>query len=525
MKKLTLEKTNYHKFFLIFLLVTITSIIGTACVPPLGQRDPCSDKVSIASNNSISLLNHIFTRLSSFAKVGDEVTVSLITRKNIEILTSTISGVPVEMTKDINDEYGCTWKASRTMTKLDTEGKVEFTITIKPLESESVKFNFAEYDVSDDGQIIAVTSRSAETSVTFDKTPPIITGEITTPQSAKADYANKDGGWPIGEIGIADSGNIYDWYVTDVTVHFEATDNLSGIKQIKVPSTDMPGIDFTLTEGSGDCDGDDCMSVDVTLSTDVFNQTITGTAIDWAGNTSEPFEIPGISINRIVILVVDGLSASGDIHEAVVAALNNAGILFPCINYRLASCLSLFESKESLWVYSVDIDSVVQDMGLDPSDEEDRANLRLLLVGKSLGGANMYKFLELFSGELNDFKKVALVLVDAHEPGEPGDEGHTGDCDDYDFVCFSDCEYCLTWFNTYNDDFNYASQQESDDSKLRVFNIYQRNDNIKGYSFPNAYSNNNLSNIDLNGEASHWNIANCEETRILIQDAIEYLKK
>jgi hypothetical protein len=508
MKNITLEKMNYHKFFLIFLLVAFTSIIGTACVnltpmPP----PPCSDKVSIASNNQLS---------TQFAAAGDKVTVSLITGKGIEILSTTIGGSPVEMNKDINDEYGCTWKASRTMTPLDTEGKVEFTITIKLLDSKSVKFDFAKPAVTDDSQIITVTSRHAETSVTFDRTPPTIDGVIITKETE------------------------HGWYITDVKIHFQAHDSISGIGDIDVdPGNDETGIHQGYIVSNGR---------DVTIVTDGDNQSVTAIAIDRAGNTSEECELSGISINRIIVLVVDGWTEIGEINKAVQSAADTENIglddlIFTTQTSKTTGTIPAFNPWDFI-LFNNEISTMVRNNGGESS------GLKLLLVGKSYGAAKLYAYLRVMTPSLTLFKKVALVLVDTHDPiTDPGDEGDPGEC--YDYVCFNSNTdddgnaWDLEWPDEEVNLFGLSSPlgQGSAYSKLRIYNIFERfepDSSISdplfplGYSFSDAYRNIDLTDVivesycqddfvesycdlpfsdssfceEYDGEATHWNIAN-----------------
>ncbi len=79
-----------------------------------------------------------------------------------------------------------------------------------------------------------------------DTTPPAITGNATTQPNANS------------------------WYNNDVTVHFEAQDNESGI---------------------------DFVTPDVILSTEGANQSVTGTATDKAGNSAS-FTVSGINIDK-----------------------------------------------------------------------------------------------------------------------------------------------------------------------------------------------------------------------------------
>lgn len=85
-----------------------------------------------------------------------------------------------------------------------------------------------------------------EQLIKIDKTPPAITGAATT------------------------SPNINGWYNTDVTVHFKASDTVSGV---------------------------DTITPDITISTDGAGQSVTGTATDQAGN-SATFTVTGINIDK-----------------------------------------------------------------------------------------------------------------------------------------------------------------------------------------------------------------------------------
>jgi hypothetical protein len=82
--------------------------------------------------------------------------------------------------------------------------------------------------------------------VKIDKIPPVVSGAPTTPPNANG------------------------WYNTDVTVHFEASDALSGIASI---------------------------TPDTTISTEGAAQSVTGTAVDLAGNEAS-FTVAGINIDK-----------------------------------------------------------------------------------------------------------------------------------------------------------------------------------------------------------------------------------
>ncbi len=82
--------------------------------------------------------------------------------------------------------------------------------------------------------------------IDIDKTPPSIAGSPTTP------------------------ANAYGWYNTDIIVHFEASDSLSGLYAV---------------------------TPDQTLSSESAGQSVTGTAIDKAGNTAS-YTVSGINIDK-----------------------------------------------------------------------------------------------------------------------------------------------------------------------------------------------------------------------------------
>jgi len=90
------------------------------------------------------------------------------------------------------------------------------------------------------------TASFTVSGINIDKTPPVITGAALT------------------------QPNIEGWYNTDVKVHYEASDELSGI---------------------------DTITPDTLLSTEGAGQTATGTAVDKAGNSAD-FSVTGINIDK-----------------------------------------------------------------------------------------------------------------------------------------------------------------------------------------------------------------------------------
>ena len=152
--------------------------------------------------------------------------------------------------------------------------------------------------------------------------------------------------------------------------------------------------------------------------------------------------------------------------------------------------------------------------------------LNLLIVGKRLGGAKMYRFLYKQSEYLKQFAKVAVTLVDAHEPVALGNEGKKGKW--YDYVYFTGGKYHLKWWN---DKWGPDENQSKGNAKLRFYNIYQRNKWPRGYGMRKALKNVSLYKKKVyslkekkNEKADHWNIAWCDKTVNILADAIAYLK-
>jgi hypothetical protein len=191
----------------------------------------------------------------------------------------------------------------------------------------------------------------------------------------------------------------------------------------------------------------------------------------------------------------------------------------------------------------------------------DRSDIRLLLIGKSLGGAKFYRMIYENALDLSEFLKVGVVFVDTHsvppaDEGKPGWNGPAGN----KYIHFTgtgglNSTYNLTWFGDVDDSgfdslFNSKDEQGDLESKIRIFNIYSRRvystkvGSILGYNFSDAYENLHAVNWGgyvfdgdqyMNGmiynledskwqAVTHFNIDNCRETRNLIRDAISYIR-
>jgi hypothetical protein len=126
--------------------------------------------------------------------------------------------------------------------------------------------------------------------------------------------------------------------------------------------------------------------------------------------------------------------------------------------------------------------------------------LSLLVTGKSAGGVLAWNtFKRHFGSQIDDFHRVALVMVDPH--GSVWDDGRGGAYrDDQD----------LWWPGNWS----------SDRNLLRVYNIYQQREGLTGANFPDrrVYRNIRLSG----GNVNHDNIIYHDRTRELITEALSF---
>jgi len=260
----------------------------------------------------------------------------------------------------------------------------------------------------------------------------------------------------------------------------------------------------------------------------------------------------------LIITAMDGASDSGNIFElAKAAAANQSIVLEKGHNYE--------EMDSSFTGFGVDevdtgmhiineLAATFETYGIGKSD------IKLVMVGKSLGAAKSYKMLYKFAYDINDYEKVAVVLVDAHcvPPSDEGDGGwnnyvyFTGSSGDYNST------YNMAWQERWTSAFNSSDAQSYANNKLRIYNIYSRRcykrlpsgfpfwgicmkvASILGYKFTSAYRN--LHAMDWNGYSyngntyinnqvynlnsgtyqavTHFNIDKARETRNLIEEAI-----
>ena len=220
---------------------------------------------------------------------------------------------------------------------------------------------------------------------------------------------------------------------------------------------------------------------------------------------------------NVVCLCVDGSAGKGRIKEAVVSALGwcAIGLVPGQMKYSKSAAVPVRR-------YRSKVEDLIERNGSDPSA------LGLLLVGKSLGGAKLYRFMHDYAEYLKRFAALAGVLVDAHAPNPvgPGNEGDTGEW--YKYVHLSGGDHHLTWWE---DKWGPHGDQREPDARLRLYATYQRNSYPRGYRLNTAFENKNLTGKSVRippenelQTASHWNISNCHSTVYLLMDAVKYLQ-
>lgn len=128
-----------------------------------------------------------------------------------------------------------------------------------------------------------------------------------------------------------------------------------------------------------------------------------------------------------------------------------------------------------------------------------KSNLSLLVVGKSAGGVLAWNTFKRHYGDLDDFARVTLVLVDPH--GSVWGDGRWGP-----YSKRQDLWWPSSW--TMNTDL------------LRVYDIYQYRDWPWGASFPDRRVYRNIYVND--GRVTHDNIPGHQRTRDLIRAAMDF---
>lgn len=204
-----------------------------------------------------------------------------------------------------------------------------------------------------------------------------------------------------------------------------------------------------------------------------------------------------VSYRDFVVMVWDGFSNGEQIFSAFSSAASSANGWSSYSGLFLQSGNSPSEVKSK-------IDAEVAAYG------KPRSQLNLLIIGKSLGGAKTYKMSHTYHESFNDFNKVAMVLVDPHEPGAPGDQGRADYW--YDYVHF---RRHSSWAGNY--DLTFTGNHANYFGKLGIYSTYQRSYWPRGYMFTTNAKRLTRQYCD------HTAIANSSTTISVIKDAIEYL--
>jgi len=203
---------------------------------------------------------------------------------------------------------------------------------------------------------------------------------------------------------------------------------------------------------------------------------------------------------KIVVIIYDGSSSEGKISQAFSTAMSNVSGWTSYKGYYLPGTYNISDAKAR-------INDAVAQFGLPKSE------LLCLVIGKSLGGAKTYKMLASNASFFDDFYRNSVITVDAHEPVAPGDEGR---CERwYDYVYFR-C-HSSDWNGHYDLAWKSAWNTMVANDQIGFFNMYQRDDWPRGYSFSTADYNWRIYGYD------HSAIANCPYTVSLIETAVYYL--
>lgn len=194
----------------------------------------------------------------------------------------------------------------------------------------------------------------------------------------------------------------------------------------------------------------------------------------------------------IIVVSVKGASQK-TIHEVVHDESRKFG-------YHLREGFNYLKYETSLYVDSVQAlhlrDKIIS---LARRDGRVISNLSLLLVGKSLGAIRVWNLLRLHYDSLDDFHRIALVLVDPH--GAAADDGNSG--------AYKDSQD-LWWPDNWS----------SDSDFFRVYHIYQHETGTTGANFPDSrvHWSRQLSGTGI----CHSSITGHQSTRLMIRSALSF---
>jgi hypothetical protein len=231
---------------------TPPTITGAATTPPNTYGWYNTDvTVHFTASDSLSGVDYVTPDQIISTEGSDQSTTGTATDLAGNSATYTVSGINIDKTPptitgapiDPANSYG--WHNVDVIIHFTASDSLSGVDTVTPdqtISSEGADQSITGYATDRAGN----TASHTVVDINIDKTPPTITGAPTTP------------------------ANVYGWYNTDVVVHFEATDSLSGIESI---------------------------TPDQTLSAEGADQSVTGTATDKAGNTAS-YTVFGINIDK-----------------------------------------------------------------------------------------------------------------------------------------------------------------------------------------------------------------------------------
>lgn len=213
--------------------------------------------------------------------------------------------------------------------------------------------------------------------------------------------------------------------------------------------------------------------------------------------------VPNDDIKKLLVVLWDGYGKDGTIKDAYNSALTK--VLENHLNIPV-DMKYINDRGQTIGQTKAVIDRMREASGYSHHE------LGLVIIGKSMGGAKTYKMVHDYHGHLDDYKRVSMVLIDAHEGGAPGNQGISGKW--YDYVHLAN--NTSSWSRDY--DLSFLMRHGNYGSKLRIYNTYQRDDGLKGYTFTRAYRN-----IKQNfGYSGHSRITTTDSTKKLIGEALLY---
>ncbi len=231
---------------------TPPTITGAATTPPNTYGWYNTDvTVHFTASDSLSGVDYVTPDQTISTEGSDQSTTGTATDLAGNSATCTVSGINIDKASptitgaptDPANSYG--WYNVDVVIHFTASDSLSGVDTVTPaqtISSEGADQSITGYATDRAGN----TASHTVAGINIDKTPPTITGAPTIP------------------------ANVYGWYNTDVVVHFEATDSLSGI---------------------------DSITPDQTLSAEGADQLVAGTATDKAGNTAS-YTVSGINIDK-----------------------------------------------------------------------------------------------------------------------------------------------------------------------------------------------------------------------------------